>query len=218
VVWAGADGGAGVGADHPRNLSRPFQPQAQRVDAQRLRRAAQQCRARLAKQPSRGLMAWLNGAPLPLALALAAPRFDAIGQALQSNDLPAFEHAALRVLGLGSGLTPSGDDFIGAICFALLHSPRKQWRAHMPGLHARIRQAASHASKPATNPISAALLDDLLNGRSFRALHQMVAALDSEDPTHIEAATQALLSIGASSGADMLSGLLLALGSWQASF
>ena len=152
--------------------------------------------------------------PQPLWLQLGATRFDAVRQALQVNDLAAFEHAALRVLGLGPGLTPSGDDFIGGIFFALHHAPRSRWRAALPAVQLRIRQAAAGA----TNIISAALLDDLLDGHSHQALHDLLAALQTEDPARIEAATTALLRIGASSGADMLCGVLLALTTWQDAF
>ena len=114
---------------------------------------------------------------------------------------------ARNLLGLGHGLTPSGDDFIGAIFFALAHAPRDPWRADMPAMQARIHQAA----QTATNAISAALLDDLIAGRSYRALHELLAALQDDDAATIHHATQALLRVGASSGADMLAGLLLAL-------
>ena len=84
----------------------------------------------------------------------------------------------------------------------------------LPALQTRLRAAALRA----TNVISAALLSDMLNGRSFRALHDFLAALDSEDPASIAMAAQALQRIGASSGADMLCGVLLALNTWQETF
>ncbi len=152
--------------------------------------------------------------PQPLWLQLAATRLDAVRHALQVNDPVAFERAALRVLGLGPGLTPSGDDFIGGIFFALHHAPRPHWRGTLPAVHARFRTAAASA----TNVISAALLDDLMDGHSHQALHDLLAALQTEDPARIEAATTALLRIGATSGADMLCGVLLALTTWQDTF
>lgn len=206
IVWAGAQ----AGGDHPRNAWRPWQPAPLACDARRLQSGARVCMGLLAGWPPQGLLPWLGGAPLPFPLDRAAPRFDAVRDALRANDLPAFEAAAQRVLGLGPGLTPSGDDFIGAILFALAHLPRTGWQVDLPALRGRIRAAAVSA----TNLISAALLDDLMAGRSHRALHEMLAALDSGDVAGIEAAAQALLRIGASSGADMLAGLLLAFCTW----
>ena len=214
VVWAGA----ASCADHPRNLWRPWQASPCSVHAPRLQRGALACLAELNGPARSGLLRWLqpqpSDEPWPLWLQLAAPRLDAAAQALQTNDLKAFEHAALRLLGLGPGLTPSGDDFIGAIFFALHQAPRARWNAELPAVRSRIRKAASSA----TNLISAALLDDLLDGHSYRPLHELLAALDSEEPSRTAAAAQALLRVGASSGADMLSGVLLALSTWQDAF
>ena len=209
IVWAGAQ----AHTDHPRNAWRPWQPAPLSCDARRLQRGASVCMALLAELPPVALLPWLSGGPLPFPLDRAAPRFDAVRAALQRNDRHAFEAAALRVLGLGPGLTPSGDDFIGAIFFALAHAPRAEWQGDLPAMRARIHTAAASA----TNVISAALLDDLMASRSYRALHDMLAALDGPDPSLIEPAIRALLRIGASSGADMLAGLVLALNTWPPS-
>jgi hypothetical protein len=214
VVWAGAQ----ASTDHPRNFFRPWQPSPFSGDTARLQRGALNCMALLQGPLQPGLLTWLNPSlgsdPLPWWLTHALPRLNSLALALQSNDPPAFEHAALRLLGLGPGLTPSGDDLVGAIFFALRQAPRTRWAAELPALRSRVRAAAHEA----TNVISAALLDDLLDGHSYRPLHELMTALDSEDPSHIAAATQALLRVGASSGADMLSGVLLTLGTWQETF
>ncbi len=228
IVWAGQ----GACTDHPRNAWRPWQPAPWCGDAAALAAGARLCWMQLepkaddvapgaaprAVLPSvaaagddsaslPGLLAWLHSQPLPFPLQRAAARFDAVRAALWANDLQAFEAAALRVLGVGPGLTPSGDDFIGAIFFALSHAPRPSWQSDMPALQRRVLTAAEHA----TNPISAALLEDLIAGSSYRALHELLAALQSGSPQAIWCACQALLRVGASSGADMLAGLLLAL-------
>ncbi len=144
---------------------------------------------------------------MPFPLNLSVARFDAIKQALIDGDVNAFTSAALRVLGLGNGLTPSGDDFVGGLMFAFAHAPRQAWIDDLPMAKARIRNAALVS----TNVISAALLDDLMAGRSYSALHDVLIALDSNNIASIINACEKLLSVGASSGADMLAGLLLAL-------
>ena len=77
----------------------------------------------------------------------------------------------------------------------------------MPALHARLAAAASEA----TNPISAALLHDMLAGKSYRALHELLDALHQGQPEPVASAVRSLLAVGASSGADLLAGVLLAL-------
>jgi Protein of unknown function (DUF2877) len=203
VVWVGND----ANTDHPRNARRPWSPAPILFDAARLRVGAQTCLSLLQATPAKGVLLWLAGRPLPFPLNHAAARFDAIRGALERNELPAFEAAALRVLGLGHGLTPSGDDFVGGILFALKHAPRDAWRAELPAVLAEIRKAAATS----TNVISAALLGDLIDGASYRALHELLAALQDNAPLEIASATQTLLRVGASSGADMLAGLLVAL-------
>jgi Protein of unknown function (DUF2877) len=203
IAWLGDD----AVTEHPRNAQRPWQPPRMLCDPQCLRAGAAICVEQLTGQPGKGLLLWLMGQVLPFPLNHAQKRFDAIRDALQANDCVAFEAAALRVLGLGHGLTPSGDDFVGGILFALHHTPRPQWRAAMPGLYRRIRAAA----QTCTNVISAALLDDLMRGASYSVLHSLLAALQSNNSKTIEVATVQQLRLGASSGADMLAGVLLAL-------
>ena len=211
IVWAGRQ----AVTDHPRNAHRPWQPVRMRLSPLRLRRGAAGLQRDLIEGGNglelRGLLLWLCGRPLPFPLNMAQARFDAVRSALNAQNLPAFEAAALRVLGLGHGLTPSGDDFIGALFFTLRHVPVAAWRGQMPAVRARLLAAATAAIHPATNPISAALLHDLMAGRSYRALHDLLAALHQGHPDTLQAATQALLAVGASSGADMLAGVLLAL-------
>ncbi len=203
LVWAGDS----AGTDHPRNALAPWQPTPITCNAQRLVVGARSCLGLIGTLPPKGLLLWLSGKALPFPLQHASSRFDAIRDALVRNDLPAFAAAAVRVLGLGHGLTPSGDDFVGGIFFALAHAPRDDWAADLPAVHAAIREAANTS----TNVISAALLDDLMAGASYAPLHDLLAALQDDDLPAIEPAARSLLRVGASSGADMMAGLLLAL-------
>ncbi len=203
VVWTGED----ARTDHPRNVRHPWHAEPLHCDATSLRAGALQCLAMLDTLPTKGLLLWLRHRPLPFPMERAARRFDAIRSALETNQLRDFETAALRVIGLGEGLTPSGDDFLGGICFALNHAQRRAWRAELPSVLAGIRAAATTS----TNVISAALLSDLIEGSSYRAAHELVAALQAGAPHEIERAARSLLGVGASSGADILAGVLVAL-------
>ena len=178
IVWAGRD----ASTDHPRNASAPWRPEPMRCDATRLRAGAVVCEDVLPVLPARGLLLWLMRRPLPFPLDRTASRFDAVRDALLRDDISAFESAALRVLGLGDGLTPSGDDFLGGIFFALAHAPRIAWHDAMEGVKARILEQA----KTATHVISAAWLADSMNGASYRVLHSMLDALQSGDHELIE--------------------------------
>lgn len=207
LVWAGTR----AVTDHPRNWHRPWRAPAQQLRADRLRRGGAQLlkslRGGRGPVEPQGWLLWLCGQDLPFPMQAAQGRLRALQSALWSQDLEAFESAALRLLGLGHGLTPSGDDFLGAVLFTLRHAPVRTWQARMPGLHARLEAAAALA----TNPISAALLQDLMAGSSYRALHELLDALHRNQPECVATAVHTLLAVGASSGADMLAGVLLAL-------
>ena len=208
IVWAGEQ----ACTHHPRNAFASWQPEKFKVNADKLREGALTCKSLFnsnhqLEKSTKGLMLWLQGTAMPFPLNLSEARFDAIKEALIGNDLDAFTSAALRVLGLGNGLTPSGDDFVGGMMFALAHAPRQTWVKGLPQAKARIRNTALVS----TNVISAALLDDMMAGTSYSALHDVLIALDSNNIASIINACEKLLNVGASSGADMLAGLLLAL-------
>ncbi len=203
IVWIGDDGAV----RHPRNFWNPWIASDKTYSPLLLQAGARLCTKLLAKQDVHGLLLWLTDRKMGFPLDQASARFDSIRAALQSKKLTEFEPAAVRVLGLGNGLTPSGDDFLGGIFFALAHTPHPAWSAAMPKLQANLKAAC----KDATNPISAALLADNMAGASFGELHDMLDALESNDTLFIEAAAHALMRLGSSSGADLLAGLLLAL-------
>lgn len=204
IVWVGDD----AAVRHPRNYWNPWQPSARTYSASLLQAGARLCLQQIEESDSpKGLLAWLTNRELAFPLEHAKPRFDAVRDALQAKNSKAFEGAALRVLGLGNGLTPSGDDFLGGIFFGLAHRPRPKWLLGLPTLQANIHKAC----EAATNPISTAFLQDNMAGTSFGELHDMLDALESNDTRFIAAAREALLAVGSSSGADMLAGLLLAL-------
>jgi Protein of unknown function (DUF2877) len=203
IVWIGDDGAV----RHPRNYWNAWQAPEKTYSPALLIEGARLCLKQIAQNDTQGLLLWLTNRPMPFPLDPAAPRFDAIRAALGGNKIKDFEQAALRVLGLGNGLTPSGDDFLGGIFFALAHKPYPDWAVALPSLQANLQAAC----KDATNPISAALLADNMAGTSFGELHDMLDALESNDSRFIAAAAASLLRLGSSSGADLLAGLLLAL-------
>jgi Protein of unknown function (DUF2877) len=208
IVWAGQH----ASTQHARNIFSSWEPVTIAFDSEKLLAGALICKRLFESElgdaiHAKGLLLWLTSKPMPFPLNLSTNRFDAIRQALTSQNLNDLTAASLRVLGLGNGLTPSGDDFVGGMMFALVHAPCSFWQSDLPKAIASIHETA----KVSTNVISAALLDDLMAGKSYSALHDVLIALQSNDAAHIEYACENILNVGASSGADMLAGLLLAL-------
>jgi hypothetical protein len=144
------------------------------------------------------------GKPLAFPLTGAATAADALARACARDAADAAADAALALLGLGPGLTPSGDDLVGGAFFAraALAVAGRPDSAAWKTAAARVRDAA----REATNPISAALLSDLLDGHGWSALHDLVGALASGDDSSAVIAARRLTRLGHSSGWDLLSG------------
>jgi hypothetical protein len=147
---------------------------------------------------------WLavGGTP-PFPLDLAVARVHALAAAYERDDVEAVDRASRALLGLGGGLTPSGDDLVGGALFGrlLVVDDARRWCALGERLAAAARRA-SHA-------ISAALLADLAGGASFAPLHELADALAAGDDDAACVAARALAALGHSSGWDMLAGVLI---------
>ena len=110
---------------------------------------------------------------------------------------------ALGMLGLGEGLTPSGDDcLVGAL--AVVHRFARSWL----DAHPEIERVVRAASLTATNAIAREFVTHALAGRFSESLIDLLSAQSAKD---IEGAVTHLLRMGATSGADTLHGIRLAL-------
>lgn len=154
----------------------------------------------------RGFGAALCGAALPFPLDLASRRLGALAAAVGGADWDAIQSAAERLLGVGAGLTPSGDDLVSAMLFGAALEPVSSPHLAATGA-ALILRAAER-----THAISAALFADTARGTSYSPLHDLAAALASDAPqaeTAALAAARSLTAMGHSSGWDLFAGFLL---------
>lgn len=113
----------------------------------------------------------------------------------------AVEHVD-RLVGLGPGLTPSGDDFLlGLLCaLSIPGSPCHEWRR----LGTRVLERASLN----THLISAAALRHAANGRVRARLVALCDALARASRALALNAVDRVIDIGASSGTDIAFGVL----------
>jgi hypothetical protein len=117
------------------------------------------------------------------------------------GDLAQLREGTIQLAGLGSGLTPAGDDFlVGVMLWA--------WLAH-PEPHA-FCHTIIQAGAPRTTTLSAAFLRAASRGECSAAWHRLLATLGSDLDGELEAATRQVISYGATSGADTLAGFLWA--------
>ena len=143
----------------------------------------------------------------PLADRLAAATLR-LAQALADLDVRAACAAADALLGLGLGLTPSGDDVLAGVlvtCAQLRDTPgAADVAAAAAGLGSHVRQVAPQR----TCALSAALLGHATHGRAAPPVLGVVDALTAARP--LAPALAALLAVGHTSGADTARGVLLA--------
>jgi hypothetical protein len=149
------------------------------------------------------------GARTPLERSIAGRLIETLPvleNALARRDPEEFAAGLARIIGVGVGLTPSGDDFVVGLLAAL-----RSRAGHEPGVDALLRQLASLLPPLTlgTHAISRQQLLDAIHGRFAQRLSEVLRAL-AQDGDVSEPARKALLS-GHSSGADTLSGLLFGL-------
>jgi hypothetical protein len=127
-----------------------------------------------------------------------------------SHDLPGVFQEAKGLIGLGEGLTPAGDDFLGGLFFArhllacsypfLLHlefSGLRDWIA---------------ACRPRTNLISYILLKDNADGHALDPLNRFgVALLTNQPEACIISTASELIKVGHSTGWSLLAGFLVGM-------
>ena len=107
--------------------------------------------------------------------------------------------ALRQLIGLGPGLTPSGDDFLGGALVAL-HAFGKRDVARALG--DRLLPLCERA----THPVSVAHLEAAAHGEGGEALHACLVALgDDRDP---DEALDAIAAVGHTSGWDSLAGAM----------
>ena len=135
-------------------------------------------------------------------LGVARPILSELVVALEAGDRTRAAEAAARLVGLGPGLTPSGDDVLVGIEAAL---------------HALARPSAGFLAlamggvEERTTALAATLLRHAGAGEFAERLHVLLAALLGSDDEAIPAAIDRAVAWGATSGTDCLLGVLIGL-------
>jgi hypothetical protein len=129
------------------------------------------------------------------------------GRAMLVQDITQVARIGMDLVGLGPGLTPSGDDFLGGMLFAA-HSLKMTYPEDFYWEDEIIGDLIDWA-RTRTNPISHTVLHDLALGHGPEPLHEVVRSLlMGHDLECLMAAVARLLRIGHTSGWDILAGVL----------
>ena len=141
----------------------------------------------------------------PPILRRARPAISALESWLaEGANTPPPRAAVERLIGLGPGLTPSGDDYLGGAMIALSMCGYANQADALAG-------PALASATDGTNRISAGHLRAAAKGLGADALHRSVDALARGDDRALAAGLRGLDAIGHSSGWDALAGAVSAL-------
>lgn len=155
---------------------------------------------------ARFLQSTTPGTKESLVVRAAAPAIEALAEWLAGRSeqgLPLW--AVEKLLGLGPGLTPSGDDFLAGVLLALHHLARhREAEPLAQAIHARAQLA--------TVEVSAAYLRCAARGLAAEPLHRAFAACATADDEAIRAALDSFDGLGHSSPWDTLAGYAVAAG------
>ena len=110
-----------------------------------------------------------------------------------------------KIKGAGFGLTPSGDDFIAGLLFGL-YILEKIYSLNLK----EIREEIYNISK-SNNIISNTFLYLAKEGSFFKKLKELVLSLLYSGEKEIFMNTKKLMNMGATSGSDLATGLLITL-------
>ena len=143
-------------------------------------------------------------AHFPRSHALIAGLVDALTQ----RNRRSLKVVTASLAGLGPGLTPAGDDFLGGVLVALALA-----HEHQPdALLAEIAGLVVETAAPRTHEISAAYLRAAYAGEVGERWHPLIRSIAAGDAAEIAPSARAVMEYGETSGADMLAGFLAGLG------
>lgn len=129
----------------------------------------------------------------------------ALCQAIDAKNYAQVIQCTQKNIGLGLGLTPSGDDrLVGFLLGCFIQAPRNM------DLLAAL-QAAIAMSQDRTNDISYAMLKHASAGHFNEWLVDLANVIACDDINALDGAIEKVFSIGSRSGGDMLKGLVLSL-------
>jgi hypothetical protein len=133
----------------------------------------------------------------------AAPRIAALRSALLAGEVGAAEKASVALIGLGIGLTPSGDDFLVGLLAGL--------EAAGDPVRDPVATAIAREAPHRTTEFGAGLLEHACRGEFSERLHDVLIAIAAPEGAALQRATARAMAYGATSGADTLAGLSCAL-------
>ena len=137
-------------------------------------------------------------------------KIDSLMESVGNYDGRRIQEGIRNLIGLGPGLTPSGDDFLSGFVSAgmILGNRREEQRQFIK----RIGWMLVKESRDRTNTISRSMFEDASNGEISEPATRMIeSTVLTEDIETIRQSAKSLSSIGACSGEDLLNGMAVGI-------
>lgn len=125
--------------------------------------------------------------------------------AIVKKAMPDALDSAIKLIGLGPGLTPSGDDFLVGL-FTILNIPNSPLYRYRT-----LAEEVVQYAKPLTNDISFMALKKAAYGHVRESIIQLVQSIFTGKEEEVTLSLNKVLNIGSSSGTDIALGLYCGL-------
>jgi len=137
----------------------------------------------------------------------ALPRIVRLEQAFRTEEKNALKVAVGELIGLGPGLTPSSDDMLaGLVLLCALYARNRGGAQRASRLTAQV---IAEESRGRTTILSEEYLMQAASGRGNEPVIRLCTALLTAGQESVEQETRRVLAIGATSGTDMVLGIVL---------
>jgi hypothetical protein len=158
----------------------------------------------------RNLQLPMEPEPVQPVLKIALPILRTMKNACQMHDLGGILKTARKLIGLGDGLTPSGDDFLGGLFFSFF--TLNLFFQQYDSINRIEIELFLENTRSSTNEISRTLLSDMAHGSAIEPLSDLLyQILRGHSPGILMTTIRELSVFGHSTGWDMLTGVLLGL-------
>lgn len=141
----------------------------------------------------------------------AAALLDDLRESVIHADMARLDTTLGSLVGLGPGLTPSGDDVLAGMSLARATFRRARGVAGQADV---LWEAGVRSKLGSTHELSAFFIEEALAGRSHEFVEDALGALFEGDPQETAIAARKLIGMGATSGVDTGVGVYLAV-EWE---
>lgn len=158
-------------------------------------------------KPAPGLRPLQNDHAAKFTYQRAQQALTSLSRGLYEENISMITDGVKLLAGLGPGLTPAGDDFLVGLLaafYALGPSYARQQGASWP-MYARLIADMAHNH---TTRLSAAWLTHAGAGGFGEPWHNLIQAMNANQPQALTTCAERILATGATSGADAMSGFL----------